>query len=465
MKIRRTLAPLFGILTVLVFADGADAAGATRYVTPTGSGSDCTSVAPCDIVTGINFAPVETEVIIGPGTYGSESLPISTNLIGGSDINLHGQAGAPRPVIYSSATWGIWPSGGVHPGPFISDLELRKVGGAYGLLGRDDAVIERVKVVASVGSACSPAGIFRDSLCIGTGAADGINGSIGGIGQTGPDINVYNVTSIATGTGKALSLTYNNYSLAINIRNSIFQSAGSDIEVNAISGANVNLNLTNSNFREFVTPSSTGTVTQAGGSNQSADPLFVNPLGEDYTQAAGSPTVDAGLDSADNGAADLAGKARIQGARTDIGAFESAYDTRPPVAPALSKFKLTKKKYKAAKKGKAFQAASAAKKKSNKGIGTTVSISSTGEGSIHFRLFKQVKKGKKKTWTLVKGVETVSAAAGTNKFWFSGRWGKKKLAAGTYQLRGTPTVKGNTIRGTKGDEPGTVKGPTSTVAK
>ena len=44
-------------------------AAAPRYASTTGSGTACTSTAPCDIVTAVNLAPSSTEVIIASGTY------------------------------------------------------------------------------------------------------------------------------------------------------------------------------------------------------------------------------------------------------------------------------------------------------------------------------------------------------------------------------------------------------------
>lgn len=469
MKILRRALPAALFLVILSTATTAGAA--TRYAAPLGSGTACSEAVPCAIVEAINSAPAYSEVILTPGTYGSQAAPITTSLTGGADINLHGQAGAPRPVIWSNTTWSMWPNNGPDPGPYVSDLELRKVGGAYGILMRDGGVTERVKSISSSGSACSPGGIFRDSVCIATGATDAIQTSVGSSGSTGPDLNIFNVTAIATGTGRAMNLNYNNYNVTLNIRNSIFRSPVDDITANAVNSAQTTLNIQNSNFGEIVPILASGgavTVTPST-TNQTAEPLFVNPAGEDFRQAAGSPTIDAGSDHADNGTVDFDGIARVQGLRTDIGAYEFPVAVAPPpspaTAPTLSKPKQSKTKFKAAGKGSSFQAASASKKKSNKGIGTSISLTASGEGEVAWSVFKQKKVGKKKVWKKVKGDASTSVVAGSNKFWFSGRWNKKKLVPGTYQLRGTPTVKGSTIKGTKGDEPGTVKGPTSVVVK
>jgi hypothetical protein len=58
--------------------------------------------------------------------------------------------------------------------------------------------------------------------------------------------------------------------------------------------------------------------------NQSAAPIFTNAAGGDFTQGAGSPTIDKGAVDGRSGSLDLGGNARVQGAAADIGAFESA---------------------------------------------------------------------------------------------------------------------------------------------
>ena len=58
-----------------------------------------------------------------------------------------------------------------------------------------------------------------------------------------------------------------------------------------------------------------------GGGNQSAAPLFVNTEAGDFREAAGSPTIDAGL-ADELGPLDLAGNPRVLGSAPDIGAYE-----------------------------------------------------------------------------------------------------------------------------------------------
>jgi hypothetical protein len=67
-----------------------------------------------------------------------------------------------------------------------------------------------------------------------------------------------------------------------------------------------------------------------GAGNISGDPRFVNPAKGDFHLAAGSPAIDAGAAVDLAFPTDLDGSARVQGARPDLGAFE----TGPPPTPA-----------------------------------------------------------------------------------------------------------------------------------
>ncbi|MFT4049020.1 MAG: choice-of-anchor Q domain-containing protein [Solirubrobacterales bacterium] len=508
MKTRRlTSLPL--VLLVLAFC-AASASAATRYVSPLGSSAaDCSALTPCDIVTGINSAPVQSEVIIGPGAYGSEASPITNPLFGGTDINVHGQVGAARPVIYSSAYWGIWPQNGSSPGPTLSDIELRKVGGAFGIVASDGAVVERVKSVATAGSACSPGGTFRDALCISTGPDAAMATAIGAGGSTGPDINVRNVTAIATGGGSAYDLAFTNYGVTVNVFNSIFQSSETDITLYAANTPTVNLNVSNSNYREYVgSPSGGATIHFNPTANQSADPLFVNAADGDFRQAAGSPTIDAGADSADNGATDLDGASRIQGVKTDIGAFEFAPATASqPIAPRLSGFKFKPSKFKPAKRGATWQVAKNFKKpkRGKTAVGSVMSFSADNPGQFVLviervtkgrksgkRCVKQTSKNKTKKSCKItkqlKGSYVVPVAAGATSVYFNGRWNNSPLPTGTYHVTptlcagGSPpvptpgpssgggtstggTTGGSTLPASNGDQPGTAGGGVSTICK
>ena len=212
-----------------------------------------------------------------------------------------------------------------------------------------------------------------------------------------------------------------------------------------------NIAATHSNFD---TSSSEGEAKVIdGGGNQAAPPVFVNAENGDFREAAGSPTIDAGI--ADQlGPLDLAGNTRILGAAPDIGAYEFVPPPArplPPTSPAaglIQSLALAPSTFRAAKSGDA--AISVAKAP----IGTTVTYSLSAAAKTDFTVerkttgrrsgkscVKQTKlnKAKKKCALLkpVSGSFTDSGGAGSNTFKFSGRIGGRALAPGRYELVGT----------------------------
>ena len=118
-----------------------------------------------------------------------------------------------------------------------------------------------------------------------------------------------------------------------------------------------NIAATHSNF-DTSSPEGEAKVIDGGG-NQTAPPVFVNAENGDFREAAGSPTIDAGI--ADQlGPLDLAGNPRILGAAPDIGAYEfvppPAVAVLPPAAPAgqLQSLSLAPSTFAPAKTGEAI---------------------------------------------------------------------------------------------------------------
>ena len=72
-----------------------------------------------------------------------------------------------------------------------------------------------------------------------------------------------------------------------------------------------------------------GLSSYAGNSNLSFDPLFVNSGATNFTLQTASPAIDAGANSAVSASVDLAGLARINGSRVDMGAYEATNSTAP----------------------------------------------------------------------------------------------------------------------------------------
>lgn len=306
----------------------ASALAAQRFATPSGSGTACTATAPCSIVMAINSAAANDEVIVAgnQGAYGSPESPISTGL-SASGVSIHGATGQPRPVIYSSAGLAL----DVVNESAVSDLAIYETATNAEAIQAGGSTVDHLLAVASTsnGTGCSGFGgsTFTDSLCVG-GSYGGQFGSSGS-GTCTLTETVRNDTFIGGTTGF--------YFLAIHctdtaaVTNTIMRGASKDIVTDESSGT-AKVTADHSNYATVDT-SLGGTVTPAGsGSNQTAAPQFVNAAADDFHEASGSPTVDAGLNNAANGSTDLDGNPRTFGASTDIGAYE--YIPPPTCQPA-----------------------------------------------------------------------------------------------------------------------------------
>ena len=318
------------------------AGAAARFANPSGSGSLCTEVAPCDIVTAINKAAEHDDVTIEPGTYG----PLSTGMSdSGHPLSIHGQAGAPRPVI-DIVSAGIILGGA---GSSLSDVELDVSSvNSFGLYSYGYAVnVDRVFVHALGGEseACEifPATTLTNSVCVADGPksyalvmySSNLSSSaatlrndtleaLGGSGSTGG----WGAAARATG-GYAAKLTVIN-TIAHGSRFDLLAEADS----NALSEGSITAEHSNYLTDETVTGGGKATVTHHGTStNQTAVPLFANTAIDDFHERPGSPTLSAGFGSPANGAFDLDGNPRQLGGTTDIGAYQFV---PPPTCQTLA---------------------------------------------------------------------------------------------------------------------------------
>jgi len=332
---RQFCAPLLllGVLAVQTgLAAPAHAAG-QRYASPTGSGTACTSTAPCDILVAINQATSSTEVILLPGTYtmGGNALTNSQ-----SAVNVHGVAGQARPVINTSATNGLTMTG---TGAKVSDLTINHTGSTYGLNAFATGVlIDRVQVHSSGAIACTAgiSGVARDLLCLDS-APGGIalDDSWGNGGTSTFTLNLRNVTAVATGAssyGIRADASGSNTHIVVSGKNVIASGTKADLRstespVND-STSESDVLLTYSNF-DVIEEAGGGNVTNVGSSttNQTAPPVFADANGH---QGAGSPTIDKGTTDVTVGTNDYEGEPRKNGAAVDIGADEYWPDLTAP---------------------------------------------------------------------------------------------------------------------------------------
>jgi hypothetical protein len=165
--------------------------------------------------------------------------------------------------------------------------------------------------------------IVRDSIFVARGANGRALCSLAILGLKSTS-SVRNVTAMATGSnGVAIHAdTAGGTSAAnINLVNVIARGGpgGADLKTSTYSGGTATISATHTNYgTELVNG---GNIANGGGNQLFKTPLFVNAAAGDYRQAAGSPTIDAGVNELINGAFDFAGDPRRIGT-TDIGADE-----------------------------------------------------------------------------------------------------------------------------------------------
>jgi len=321
----------------------------TRHASPGGnfeSTNECTDASsPCELQHAFDKSLSGDEVVIHPGVY-NRATEVNVN---NENLNIHGVAGQPRPRIVSSAGGALFVNG---PGITLRHIEIENPGGG-GLNFRSVGGVAQEVVVQAGTDAClvQLGGTLKDTLCWATGD-DALAVTIIGVGASST-FALRNVTAIATGpssTGlhaeSANVVCGSGCSADVSATNTIARGTQYDVSASADPAASsTSITLSYSNFDPGKRAEFSGNAhVNDGGHNQAGAPLFAAPT--DFHQAAGSPTIDAGLtDDASNGPFDFDGGARTLGAATDIGADEfvpaapgagSGADTAAPAFASLS---------------------------------------------------------------------------------------------------------------------------------
>lgn len=335
MDLLRTVSAAIAVLSLVVVLP-ATASAATRFASPLGSGSACTVGSPCLITTALSAAtPGSTVVLAGnEGTYGTPVNPLMSQLTLGSEVSMQGAAGQPMPQIYSQlsgANWAVRMEGGGEQK--LSGIAIHLKGAAVAAV-HANATVERVVALSpesTAGCDSGPGALIADTVC------SGLNGIFDSVGSPGSHFEptLRNDTIIGAQHGLVL-LTSSGGQAHIRAFNTILRGGVTDIEAAQSGGATIAIDLDHSNYAG-VQSEGGATVTAAGsGANQSAAPLFADAAAGDFSQIAGSPTIDAGANDAANGPLDLAGNGRTLAARipcpaiTDIGAYEFLATALPP---------------------------------------------------------------------------------------------------------------------------------------
>ncbi len=296
------------VIACLLCVPATAEAATTTYASPTGVG-DCTQVSPCSLSTAVAQASVE--VVVLSGTY---TLTTPQAITTGLDVHGPETGGVPT-VVQTDENL---PAFDVNNQG--ANLRNMRIEGEQLGLSMQRGSFDRLYVTTTnvTSEACRPLTTegtqirITNTVCWGQGEdAKGIGsvdptnefaltlrnvtavGGVDGIKLAGADVDVVGTNVIASGGATDTSANFDTHM--------VFTYSTYDDE-SAINGA---------------------TITDPGsGTNQIAQPIFVDPLFGDFHQTAASPTVDAGQDSALNGEFDLDGDARSQGLSTDIGADE-----------------------------------------------------------------------------------------------------------------------------------------------
>ncbi len=324
----------FGLL-----APSSALAARTWYVAPNGSeASFCVQQEPCTLkdyaeewVPSNEVKAGDTVMLAGnAGTYGSPGTPITFQVPVPAGVTLTGTQGQPMPKVYSkfSGIGGAFELKGA--GSVLSDVdvELEAVIANSAVEVFEGSISRVIAHATDPASGCSISFgeiTITDSVCAGR---YGVFGGIGG--STTVHYVLRNTT--AYGSEHGLHLTSEGASggdVELTATNTIIRSGvgGKDVYAEAKNGPDsVFALLEYSNYASTETAGSGSKAITPPGSvaqfDQTASPLFVNLGADDFHEAPGSPTIDAGIDSVLNGPLDLEGNARHIGPHTDIGAYE-----------------------------------------------------------------------------------------------------------------------------------------------
>lgn len=322
--------PRVSVLAALVVAllAPASATAATRYAAPNGGMvPGCSQLTPCSLDYAITAASPGDEVVVTAGQY-TVGATIETE----TPLWIHGQPGSPKPRIFAadkSVLKSIAPQR-------IGDLSLESTNNPDGALfvPADGTVLERLEILArgadSLGLRPGNNFTMTDTLILAENSIDATGVFIQGTGSG--TVQLRNDTIVADGSnavGLSVFMVGKNASLTVEATNVI--ASGGRIDALAqkspeATGSTVAVRFDHSNL-----DTSEGAVTSTNG--QTAPPQFTPPNPRGFQQAPTSPTIDAGVNSPQNGEGDIDSRPRAlpshrsceqpdPPAITDIGAYE-----------------------------------------------------------------------------------------------------------------------------------------------
>ena len=333
----RTLAATIVCVLGVAAAPTVAAAGTTRHVAVGGSasGACATPDTACTPDAAISAAVAGDRVLFAPGTYAiGAGLPTITK-----DITVEGDPAKERPVLVGAAPTGgaiaVEVSAPLGARPVLRHLDIRQTSvvghtiilGAATLATAEDLLVSSASTSTEVVRLAGTV-VLRDSVVRAPAGVEAITAGLG------PNTNAQmrNVTASGGATGlTAYGTTFSTSGSVTTVRNSLLLGTTEGVRATGESGRPAVVLIDHSLFgTPTVLPF--GSVDQSGGGNLAAAPLLVDLPGGDLREAAGSPTIDAGVTDAFTGPRDPDGRARWLGAAPDIGAYEFGAPNPPPPA-------------------------------------------------------------------------------------------------------------------------------------
>ncbi len=451
-----------------------------RYASPTGTNhTTCPSSSPCSLIDAVGGAQSEDDIIVGPGTYDL----LDDSLFVEIPLHIQGQSGAARPIITSSQESGLFGTVEVEgDGSTLSGLDIRATGSSNAIALNVDAVnavADGVLARGSTGCHLQQTGILlRDSVCVGT-AQDGAGLEVD---ATAASDSVRNVTAVGRGDG-VLAEDFSTEAARVELVNVIARGGvGHDVHAESDQTTpNLVVTAKHVNYATTTSDGQAGVTIADDGSKQAAAPVFFDPANLDFHEAAGSPTLGAGLvEGRDAGSTDIDGDPRpTTPGLLDIGADQATNppqqkpqptDTppgetppgqKPPVVtppttttpvvttpapaplPAVSKASIAPSRFAVlakghrAKHGVHYKASVRFTLTTIAQVRATALIKTTGR-KVGKSCKKQTSKNRKgracTLWVKVGTAFANSAKAGTTTVTFAGKIGKRALKPGTYEL-------------------------------
>jgi hypothetical protein len=299
-----------GAAAVAALVAAPSASAAMRYAAPAGSGSACTADAPCAVADAVAKAASGDDVVLASGTY-----PVTATIKATVALTVEGTPGQPRPRLLGDPSL-AGDTLALAAGGTARRLDIAgtgKTGAALDMRGGtgEDLILysSSQNGAAAMLKATRGGTLLRDALAVCRACGDGAVSFTDGQDDDAGAVAA-GVTAVASGSSTAIDSSVSHGTVALV---DVIAGGGGD-DIDGLKDSPVRVS--HSSFRAAASRA----ISDGGGNVGPA--VFVDAAGGDFHQAAGSPTIDAGIVDARTGGVALDGSPRIDGAAPDIGAYE-----------------------------------------------------------------------------------------------------------------------------------------------